>query len=358
LASEPLSPIALLIALLADPPDNPTDKGLVNDPEVWAAVKKHAPRHGVLQLVAFAARPHVSAAEREWCDQVLTRSWIRHNRSLLDLEHAIGILNEGGIRTIALKGPLLARRHYNPPFLRKPSADVDLAVRDADLERSWDLLRRAGYRAVLPLAEARARSHHFALTHPSQPPLELHHRLSHGAYGIPVGEFFGRAVPYILPSGKEAWVLSPADEIFHLVLHRAHGRFATLFHLQEIRRLWAAADPAVREETLRRAADFHFAGAFAMTDVAFRVRWGERFLADGDLPKTWLQSRITDDLYKKFEILSEPGRELPLSARLGRRWIDFQVTDRPADAARFAAIMLRVAWYQLWRRGWKTVRVE
>lgn len=94
-----------------------------------------------------------------------------------------------------------------------------------------------------------------------------------------------------------------------------------------------------------------------MTDVAFRVRWGERFLADDDLPKTWLHSRITEQLYKEFEMLSDPGRELPLSARLGRRWIDFQLTDRPADARRFAAIMLRIAWYQLWRRGWKTVRV-
>lgn len=353
MASEPLSPIALLIALLADP----ADKGLVNDPEAWAEIKKHAPRHGVAQLVAFTARPHVSPSEREWCDQVLTRSWTKYSRSLRDLEHALGILREGGIRAIAIKGPLLARRHYTPPFLRKPSADVDLAVRDRDLEKSCELFVRAGYTPVLPLPEARARSHHFALAHPTQPPLELHIRLSHGAYGIPVDEFFERAVPCLLPSGTEAWLLSPADEILHLVLHRAHGRFATLFHLQEIRRLWTAAGPAVRQETLRRAVKHHFAGAFAMTDVAFRVRWGERFLADDDLPKTWLHSRITEQLYKEFEMLSDPGRELPLSARLGRRWIDFQLTDRPADARRFAAIMLRIAWYQLWRRGWKTVRV-
>ncbi len=354
MASEPVTPIGLRIARLA----NPADMGLANDPETWAAIKNHAPRHGVAQLVAFAARPHVSPSEREWCDRVLTRSWARHSRSLLDLEHALGILQAGGIRTLALKGPLLARRHYQPPFLRKPSTDIDLAVRDSDLEASCELFARAGYTPVLSLRETRARSHHVELTHASLPPVELHFRLSHGAYGIPVDEFFPRAVPCALPSGTEAWVLSPADEIFHLVLHRAHGRFATLFHLQEIRRLWTAADPKVREESLRRAADHHFAGAFAMTDIAFRVRWGERFLADGDLPKTWLHTHRGEKLYKEFEALSDPGRELPLSARLSRRWIDFQVTDRPADAGRFAAVMLRVAWYQLWARGWKTVRVR
>jgi len=353
LASEPVPPIDLLIALLADSPD----EGLTSDPETWAVIREHAPRHGVAQLVAFTARSRVPHSEREWCDRVLTRSWAKHSRDLLCLQHAIGILQAAGIRTLALKGPLLAQRHYAPPFLRKPSTDIDLAVRNNDLERSCELFARAGYTPVQTLPDARARSHHVALTHPSEPPLELHFRLSHGAYGIPVDEFFGRAMPYILPDGTEAWVLNPADEIFHLVLHRAYGRFATLFHLQEIRRLWAAAGSQVRGETLRRAADHHFAGAFALTDIAFRMHWGERFLSDGDLPKTWLHARIGEKLYKQFEVLSDPGRELPLLARLSRRWIDFQVTDRPSDAGRFARIMLRVAWYQLWERGWRTVRV-
>jgi hypothetical protein len=353
LASEPLSPIAVLAALLGDP----AHSELVSDPETWAAIKQHAPRHGVAQLVAFAARSHVPPSEREWCDRVLTRSWSRYTRSLIDLEHTLKILEAGEIQAITLKGPLLARRHYNPPFLRKPSADIDLAVRNSDLEKSCELFARAGYAPELPLAEARARSHHFALTHPDRPSVELHFRLSHGAYGVPVEEFFARAVPSRLDNGSETLVLSPADEIFHLVLHRVHGRFATLFHLTEIRQLWAAADPAIRQETLRCAVEHHFAGAFVMTDVAFQVRWGERFLSDGDLPKTWLRSRINAELYREFEVLSDPGRELPLLARLGRRWIDFQITDRPADARRFAAIMLRVAWYQLRRRGWKTVKV-
>jgi hypothetical protein len=153
-------------------------------------------------------------------------------------------------------------------------------------------------------------------------------------------------------------VLSPADEILHLVLHRAHGRFATLFHLYEIRKLWRAATPEIRERTLNLAAHHHFAGAFAMTEQAFRARWNEPFLPEGaKLPRTWLNWRIDRRLYDAFEELSDPGRPLPLGARLARRWVDFQLTDRPADALRFAGILVRVARYQIRRQGWRTVRV-
>ncbi len=318
--------------------------------------KAHAGRHGVTQLIAHASRPHVPPAEREWCDRVLTGSWTKYARNLAALEKFTGMLDSAGVRCLAMKGPLLARRHYHPPFLRKPSVDIDLAVRRCDLERARDVFAAEGYAADMTLSEALSRNHHLGMTHVGaahehSPRLELHFRLSHAAFGVPVDEFFDHAVPCALPNGSQAMVMCPGDEIFHLVLHRAFGRFATLFHLYEIRRLWAAASPDTRLEALRRAAEHHFTGAFAMTDVAFRVRWGEHFLADGDLPKTWLHWRIDERLYKRFEALSDPGRALPLGARVGRRWIDFQVTDRPSDARRLLAIMARVAWYQLRGEG-------
>jgi hypothetical protein len=353
LAVQPSSTIDILIAALADP----VDVALLKDPAAWRTIREHAGRHGVAQLIAFNARTHVPAPERAWCDRVLTRSWTRYLKSLADLQQILELLQAGGIRTLTLKGPLLAHRCYQPPFLRKSSVDIDLAIRNSDLGKASELFLQRGYTPDSELRDARARSHHLGLTHPSMPRVELHIRLSHGNYGTPVDEFFGRALPCKLPGGFEAWVMSPADELFHLVLHRAYGRFATLFHLYEIRRLWSAATPEIRRETVRRAVDHHFAGAFAMTAVAFEERWGEGFVTEGDLPETWLHGRIGRKLYADFEKLSDPGRELPLLARLERRWIDFQLTDRPADARRFLAIMLRVAWHQVKHQGWKTVKV-
>jgi hypothetical protein len=346
--------LSLLTRLVSEPPD----LTVITNPVSWAIVKDNAGRHGVAPLVAFIARPHLSPAERVWCDRVLASSWNRHDQNLEHLEYILSILDDAGIPALALKGPLLARRYYQPAFLRKASGDLDLAVKKEDLERACEALAHTGYLPEPGMRESKAIGHHVALEHPSRPTLELHFRLSHKGLGIPVSEFLDRAVPYSLPGGREARILSPADEILHLVLHRASGRFATLFHLYEVRRIWAAAPLRVRREAVRIAALHHFTGVFVMTDIAFRARWGEPMLTP-DIPvePTWLHWRLTESLYAEFERCADPGRELPLAIRLKRKWLDFQMTDHPADALRFTADMARIAWFQLLRKGWRTVKV-
>jgi hypothetical protein len=345
--------LSLLTRLVSEPPD----LTVITDPVSWTIVKDNAGRHGIAPLVASIARPHVSLTDRAWCDRVLVSSWSRHDQNLKHLEYVLSILDDAGIPALALKGPLLACRYYQPAFLRKASADLDLAVKKEDLERACEALAREGYVPEAGMRESKAISHHVALEHPSRPTLELHFRLSHKALGIPVSEFLKRAVLYPLPGGREARILSPADEILHLVLHRASGRFATFFHLYEVHRIWAAAPQHVRREAARIAAFHHFTGVFAMTDIAFRARWGEPMLTpDLPLEPTWLHWRLTESLYYEFERCSDPGRELSLAIRLKRKWLDFQMTDRPVDALRFTADMARIAWFQLSRKGWRTVK--
>jgi hypothetical protein len=346
-------PLSLLARLLSEPPD----LTVVSDAESWEAVRMDAVRHGAAPLVAFIARPQMDSADRAWCDRILAESWTRHSRSLKQLDDVLSILCNAEIPSLSLKGPLLAQRYYQPGFLRKPSGDLDLAVRKADLDCAIKALARAGYVPEPRMREARAINHHLTLEHPSRPHIELHFNLSHKALGIPVDEFIDRSVTYLLPSGRPARILAPADEILHLVLHRAAGRFATLFHLYEIRKVWSSASVSIRQEAVRLAADRHFAGVFAMTDHAFRTRWGQPMLTpDLQLPRTWLNWRITEKLYNRFEQYSEPGRNLPLTVRLQRKWLDFQLTDQPADALRFGGDAARIAWFQLLRSGWRTVK--
>jgi hypothetical protein len=350
----PVSPIDLLIPLLDEPPN----LSALRDEASWNSIKENAGRYGVAALVAYAARSHVSPAERAWCDKVLTDSWMRYEGMLRQLEYVTGLFAGEGIRTIALKGPLLARRYYSPPFLRKPSMDLDLAVVEQDLEHACQVLIRAGYKLDMPIAEAIARTHHAVLDHPSRPRIELHVRLSHMTLGIPVDEFFDRAVTCRLPDGREALVLGPADQLLHLVLHLTQSRFGTLFHLCEIRRVSKAEPDSVRAEAAGRAADHHFCGALRMMDAAFRTRWNEPFLPPGVVvPRTWLNWRLTPSLYRAFERWSVPGRGLTLAARLHGRWLDFQMTDRPADAIREAAFFLESARVQFAaKRAWGTVK--
>jgi hypothetical protein len=346
------SHIDLLAALLIGAPD----LTVLQDREAWETIKQQASSYGVGPLIAYAARPHVPATERAWCDQTLVQSWQRHSRMLGQLESALEVLAGAGIRAIALKGPLLAQRYYEPAFLRKPSLDLDFAIAEPDIERAAAALLREGYSLDWPLAYARAHSHHVELSHPSRPHLELHFRLTHRALGIPVEEFFERALLRKLSGGKEALVLGPADQLLHLVLHLAQSRFGTLFHLLEIHRAWNAEPVEARIEAVQRGVAHGYCGAFQMMDVAFRVRWGTPLVPAGEkLPHTWLQSRLTPALYRQFEQWSIPGRGLSVAERTHARWLDFQLTDSPAAAARLALFFLKTAWFSAGsRRLWGT----
>jgi hypothetical protein len=347
-----IEPLEILVDLLSDTP-NPE---VFLKQEWWRVVRKTAVRHGLAPLIASIARAHLRGEEREWCDRVLIRSCVRYYNGLEALDQITSVFEKALIDVLVLKGCLLALRYYDPPSLRKPSNDIDLAVRGEDLERACAVLRSIGYGMDLPLEEAKLRSHHVGLSHPILPPIELHFRLSHGAFGIAVEEFFERSVMTMTPGGSKARVLCPADEFFHLVLHRAYGRYATLFHLYEIRRISRLVPPSVVDEALGRAAQYHFLGAFALTEIAFQLRWKESLLGSRPQRKTWLGSWIDRDLYREFELLSNPGRDLTLGVRLRRRWLDLKLTDRPTDAFRFLLIMCRIAWFQLRNSGWRTVR--
>lgn len=347
------SPVDLLIPLLADTPD----WSVLQDDQSWKTIRENAGRYGVAALVAYTARPHVSSAERAWCDKVLTDSWMRHERRLRQLEFVLGLLADEGIPAISLKGPLLAQRYYAPAFLRKPSVDLDLAVMEKDLESACEALIKVGYTLDAPVDKAKGISHHVALSHPSRARLELHFRLSHQTLGIPVDEFFDRTVPWRLPNGQEARVLGPADQLLHLILHLGQSRFGTLFNLYELRRVCAAEPSSIRMEAIRRVIDNNFCGVLRMLDIAFSVCWNEPFVPHGTtIPKTWLNWRLNERLYAQFERASKPGVGLTLATRLRGRWLEFQITDRPSDAIHSLKLLLHTARFRIATGAWGKVK--
>src|SRR5579872_1510488 len=171
----PVPPLSLLTWLLSEPPD----LDILTDSRSWMIVKDNAPRHGVAPLIASVARPYVDKAERVWCDQALMSSWTRHTRNVQQLDEILPVLDKAGIPVLLLKGPALACRYYRPAFLRKPSSDLDLAVRKDDLDRAVEALAQTGYEAEDGRRERMAISHHVRLIHTSRPTLELHFRLTH-----------------------------------------------------------------------------------------------------------------------------------------------------------------------------------
>jgi Uncharacterised nucleotidyltransferase len=92
---------------------------------------------------------------------------------------AIAMLADEGIRSAALKGPLLGEAIYGDPG-RRQSSDIDLLVAPEQLQLAVEVIRRLGYRAPtdyvddsgLPLL-------HLMLVHERDelPPIEIHWRI-------------------------------------------------------------------------------------------------------------------------------------------------------------------------------------
>jgi len=332
----------------------PPDLTPLTSPETWNLVKTMAPSLGVATHIAHVARAHVAGEDRAWCDSVLVQSWQRHDRSLEELDSVLAILDNAGIPAISLKGTLLARRHYQPYFLRKPSSDIDLAVKNADLERACAALTRAGYTPRDTIREARGQMHHVALTHGSGETVELHFRLSHGCRGIPTEEFFERAVAEQMPSGRSVLILDPADELMHLILHfgQRHKQSHFLHSLYDVRHVWNSASPNLQQEAVDRAVSHRFAGAVSIANLACRSMWGIPLLGpEINPPKTWLNRWMNEELYRKFEHHSTiPTAELTPATKLRGRWLEFRLTDRPSDTLDVLKVLLLSVWYRATRQ--------
>jgi hypothetical protein len=339
-ASEVCESLDLLIPLLRVP----ADPAHAVDSALWRRVRKAAPALGVSTVIAWNVRPFLPPDELTWCRRVLRASWARHHRDLQRLCRIADIFRANSIDCIALKGPALALRYYDPPFLRRPSSDLDLGLRKSDLPRACRALALEGFAPACSVREALALHHHVVLSHPDGTRVELHFRLSHGPLGLEMDGLFDESVPYCLPGGSQIRILAPADEIFHLALHLAADRFGTFFHLYELWKLWPEQPDSVREAVVRKAVDRHFCGVLALTELAFQSTWGRPFLPpEVKLPRTWLGHKVDLKLYRAY-LANMVGENRPgVASRLRGRWLDFQLTDHPADAARLAYLVARLA---------------
>jgi hypothetical protein len=104
----------------------------------------------------------------------------RHGAFLQLVSHrVIAVLAEAGIRSIALKGPLLGEEIYGDPG-RRPSNDIDLLVSPEQLHAAADVVRELGYGVPTDyLYDSGLPLLHLVLQHErgELPPVELHWRV-------------------------------------------------------------------------------------------------------------------------------------------------------------------------------------
>ena len=233
----------VLLALVRALPDTPECVDIpatVRAEPAWSALVDQAAQHGLLPLAAPLLRSHrAPPAIQAAIDQRLAvgSMWQKHVATTLG--RVLDILHDAGVEPAALKGPVLAERLYDDPLAR-PSMDLDLLIRPADLERAAAALRESGYTGDTDLQASYLleHAHHLHFAQPGAPAIELHFR-AYSGFGVvvPAAALLDRAVHHQFCGRTRVLVPAPEDEFIYLAVHAAGHSFVRLLWLFDLKML-------------------------------------------------------------------------------------------------------------------------
>jgi hypothetical protein len=162
-------------------------------------------------------------------------------------------LEEAGVQSIALKGPALAARLYPEPWMR-PSSDLDMLVRRAELAKALETLEGLGFKLDRKIAEVGSQAGHHVCVVGERTLVELHFTTA-GRFRfvsrLDVDALFERATRTEL-GGSSVSVLEPVDELIHLCSHAFDHAFQGLKWLLDLK-LFVLAYRIDWREVLARA---------------------------------------------------------------------------------------------------------
>jgi Uncharacterised nucleotidyltransferase len=164
----------------------------------------------------------------------------------------MAMLADAGIRSTALKGPLLGEVIYGDPG-RRLASDIDLLVAPEQMQAAMEVVRQLGYAAPTDyVQDCGLPQLHFLLVHERQklPPVELHWRV----------HWYERnfASERLLPPAGDPlgdWRPAPADELAALLLFYARDGFVDLRLATDLSAWWDVfgvdVQPGALDELLR-----------------------------------------------------------------------------------------------------------
>jgi hypothetical protein len=210
-------------------------------PLKWASLIALAEDHSVLGLTAARLANYdenaVSLENRE-----SLRAWRRaYTLFTMNLTAEMFRLFDGfaasGIEALVIKGPVLSARCYGDPGLRQ-YGDLDLIVRDKDIQRSTELMIKVGYEPSVPLTAIRAKKipGEYVFRQSSTKLLvEFHTELTFRYHPrpLPLGNLFQRQTRVNIDSHKVP-ALSPEDELMLICIHGAKHFWEQLSYIADV----------------------------------------------------------------------------------------------------------------------------
>jgi hypothetical protein len=267
---------------------------------LWKTIERHC-----LAGVLYEPISQVPTPLRARMQERRTAERLWGTRLVEALRQALAALEASQVKVVVLKGPVLSERLHGDPLLRW-SADLDLLVDEADVDRALQSLDVLGYRETEaePTSRYRRRHHHhIGLRGPGGLDLELHFR-AHTGFGtsVPAAEVMARSVAYRTQAGWVCQGLCPEDEALYLLVHAAGHELERLCWLYDLK-IFFARHPDLNWPVMAnraRAWGLTHAAGFALKHVkalggncpGTLARPGHRSVADRML--AWLRTQSPD----------------------------------------------------------------
>jgi hypothetical protein len=257
----------------------------------WSALLALAEQHGVLVLLIDrlkdlqqATPPDIRETLREW-QRRQTVSTLNLTAEMFHLLERLAALR---IETLVTKGPALSVRCYGEPGMRQ-YGDLDLIVRDADMQRATEAMIALGYAPKVPLSAIQASKFpgEYAFHKPATDLLVEFHTERTFRYHprrLPIETLFARRSS-VTVDGRAVPTLSIEDELVLICIHGAKHLWERVMWIADVAALisnnpldWNRAVAAAREVGaekilrlgLRLAMDV--TGAVLTEQVAAQVR--------------------------------------------------------------------------------------
>jgi hypothetical protein len=322
--------------------------------ELWAEIKRLAEVHRFSGQLAYSTAAWLPPGEKMWRDQTLMTHHRRHAFRLTALRKLVEAFAEERIQCVSLKGPLLAERFYERPFLR-PSNDLDLLVQERDIGRAARLMLKLGFElpGSFPWLLHREVDKHLDFRPAgSFPRVEVHYRLKAGGTLLPAAEFLERARDWSSPSGVQSSVLSSADELFYCSVHAANHAFHRLRWLYDTLRIAGTLTEAERELVCEHATRYSQTGGLVAVALAAQDFFGEPLALDvTGFPVPWLWSKLSSRHTRKMTLRVE-GNTSTMAEKIGYRLDLCRMAGSPLQAAKLMASGIRIEA----RKWWYTFR--
>jgi hypothetical protein len=211
----------------------------LESPLDWRFIINQAIRHGVLSFLNSMLRAHgwldcLPTDARRGLEAAFTHRTTRSLSLLGELARILQNFRQEAIPALPFKGPVVSKLVYGD-FLKRSYCDLDILVREADLDRACQLLIDAGYRPPTPLSP-RQKAEYFRTECAVQLQddrhgfvVELHWRFNerNAAIALPVAAFWQRAQPFEL-AGATVPSLCREDLCLYLCVHGAKHRWERL----------------------------------------------------------------------------------------------------------------------------------